>query len=175
MGVTRRDLFTIFGFRGSIGDPKVVTESLLRIHEEGNRMNNDPQDICWQDIEIAIPFECPEIEKVYKYIANTTAEQIGHKVGTSQPWSICNGPLEQTYPHSHIGNECEWSCVYWAQVPENSGMLSIHPLGLDGPEVLEKPTAGDFLIFPSFLLHGVRHNASSEKRVSMSFNMKRES
>lgn len=134
-------------------------------------MNDDPTHICWQDIRIPVPFECTEIDKVYNYIANTLAEKTGGTVAASHPWTIANGPLEQIYPHSHVGNGNEWSCVYWAQVPENSGMLSIYPLGLDGPEVLEEPTAGDFLIFPSFLLHGVRHNASPEKRVSMSFNM----
>ena len=176
MGVSlQKNLFSIFGYRGSVGDPKIVAKSLLKLHERGNRMNDDPTNICWQDIEIPAPFECPEIEKVYHYIANTLAEESGRDVAASLPWTIANGPLEQTYPHTHLGNEVQWSCVYWAQVPENSGMLSLYPLGFDGPEVLEEPTAGDFLIFPSFLLHGVRHNASTEKRVSMSFNMKWES
>ena len=172
MGVKKHELFSIYGYRGSVGDPKKVTASLLEYRDRQIRMNDDPTNICWQDIEIPVPFECTEIEKVYKYIANTLADKIDRTVSASHPWTIINGPLEQIYPHSHLGNDCEWSCVYWAQVPEKSGMLSFYPLGFDGPEVLEEPTAGDFLIFPSFLLHGVRHNASSENRVSMSFNMR---
>jgi len=172
MGVTRKDLYTITGVRGSVGDPNTVAESLLELHDKGLRAEEDPSHICWQDIKIPVPFECSEIEKVYQFIANSLSEETGQTIEASLPWTICNGPLEQIYPHSHIGNECEWSCVYWAQVPENSGVLNLYPLGLEGPEVSEQPTAGDFLIFPSTLLHGVRHNASSEKRVSMSFNMR---
>jgi hypothetical protein len=172
MGVTRKELFSITGLRGSIGDPKVVTKSLLKYHEKGIRKNSDSSHICWQDIEIPIPFECSETQKVFEYIANTLSTETGRQIESSHPWTICNGPLEQTYPHSHVGNGCEWSCVYWAQVPENSGTLNFYPLGLEGPETSEEPTPGDFLVFPSNLLHGVRHNASSEKRVSMSFNMR---
>jgi hypothetical protein len=170
--IERHSLFTIYGYRGSVGDPEVVTKSLLKCHEEGDlkRKTSDPNSVCWQDIEIPVPFECSEIKKVYDYICNRTAEQLGQNLGAGKPWTICNGPLEQTYPHTHSGG-CNWSTVYWAQVPENSGSLSLHPMGIEGPEIVVKPKEGDFLVFPSFLIHGVKHNASSEKRVSMSFNM----
>ena len=170
--INRQDIFTIYGFEGSVGDPEIVTESLLKIHEKGNRISYDPGHISWQDVLIPTPFECPEIKKVFEYIGHATAEQLDCGITACDPWSISNGPLEQIFPHTHLGNDQEWACVYWAQVPENSGMLSIFPLGLGMKEIFVKPVAGNFLVFPSFLLHGVRHNASQGKRVSMSFNMK---
>lgn len=93
-------------------------------------------------------------------------------------WSIQHGYLEQTYPHSHapgrdLRGAVPLAAVYWAAVPEGSGVLEFYPTGniLMGGNFI-KPVVGDFIIFPSGLLHGVRQNTNkTEKRVSVSFNM----
>ena len=77
-----------------------------------------------------------------------------------------------TYPHNHNEQQRGWAFVYWAQVPKNSGDFYYYPMGMPfGPEKTIKPKEGHFLMFPSWLLHGVRRNASNEKRISMSTNL----
>ena len=49
----------------------------------------------------------------------------------------------------------------------------MYPTGrVDEISIPIEPVAGEFLVFPGHIVHGVKHNTSKEPRISMSFNMK---
>lgn len=174
------EIFKLAGLRGSVGDPKIIAEYLLKVHKEKrDRRTEDPTDVKWQDIELPNPIECPEVEKVLKFIMDEIANRESLRIELMWPWSILHNQNEQTYPHNHGAqyNECDGSynlaCVYWVQVPEGSGLLEMYPTGrIDEISIPIEPVAGEFMVFPGHIVHGVKHNTSTEPRISMSFNMK---
>jgi uncharacterized protein (TIGR02466 family) len=99
-------------------------------------------------------------------------------------WAIVNGKLASNSVHNHPNSIL--SGVYYLQAPENSGVISfsdprsaaqvlVPPMTEFSPWTLPKisyqPQAGTMLLFPSWLLHGVEMNMSSELRISLSFNI----
>jgi uncharacterized protein (TIGR02466 family) len=78
------------------------------------------------------------------------------------------------------------SGVYYVKVPENSGNLYFYDPRSGGQmllppfhqmtpwtigKIIYKPIEGMFIIFPSWLWHGVEPNLSEESRISLSFNI----
>ena len=170
------DLHRIPYLRGSYsGDHEKISQCLYNYSQnEDQRVNKDPSNIRWQDIEL--PMDTPNIiNDLIKYI-NTSC--LNHwkcnGIRHDKPWVIVNGPLEQTYPHRHGLLDNEWAVVYWAHAPEGCGNLEIYPEGLqremNGTRSFT-PVTGDFLVFPGYLLHGVRHNTSNQNRINMSYNI----
>ena len=170
-------LYSIPYLRGTYpGDHELISDYLYKYNQnKDNRVNKDPSNIRWQDIEI--PVDAPDIiNDIIKYINTSCLDYWKcNKIEYDKPWAIVNGPLEQTYPHRHGLLDNEWAVVYWAQAPENCGNLEIYPQGLDKRDTITRvfePVAGDFLVFPGYLLHGVRHNASNQDRINLSYNIR---
>ena len=166
------NIYKIPGFRGRCTvDPKKMAEYLISQATEENRETKDPQDIKFQDFELD-PETGPQI---LKDALTDIVLQFGHTCGFRikflSAWTIVHKREHQTYPHNHIRDPYNFACVYWAQVPEGSGMLEMYPKSISDGSIDIKPVAGDFLIFPGDLLHGVRQNYSDELRVSMSCNL----
>jgi uncharacterized protein (TIGR02466 family) len=99
-------------------------------------------------------------------------------------WAIVNGKLAANSVHNHPNSLL--SGVYYLQAPENSGVISfsdprpaahvlVPPMTEFSPWTLPKisykPQVGTMLLFPSWLLHSVEMNLSSELRISLSFNI----
>ena len=66
--------------------------------------------------------------------------------------------------HHHI--PAVWSFVYYVKVPYDSPGLVFRDL-----DYVVNPREGDFVLFPSHLMHGVRSNMSKEERISISGNI----
>jgi ectoine hydroxylase-related dioxygenase (phytanoyl-CoA dioxygenase family) len=135
------------------------------------RRSDDPYHIQYQDIIIELPYP-PIIETILEEaILNISKELSCSFVQASVAWTIIHGINEQTYPHTHCLKGHDWAFVYWAQVPEGSGILELYPMGMHGPTIRYQPVEGEYLFFPGRLLHGVRHNTNPDlQRVSFSTN-----
>ena len=165
-------VFSINAFRGKCSvDPEKFSEYLLNY--EGMRRTDNPHNIMYQDFPIPVNNpNNPLLTKVLEQIIGKLSKNIDKPVSMLGGWTIIHHKEHQTYPHTHINGSEDLACVYWARVPEGSGRLEFYPNGLPGPIISVQPVAGDFMIFPGGLLHGVRQNTSDELRISMSLNLK---
>ena len=88
-----------------------------------------------------------------------------------------------TNEHNHRG--CAFSCAYYLKVPENSGRFMVRdPMeyhwgnvksvnkrgGVDDIWYPIEIKAGDFILFPSWLMHKTEKNLSNDSRYVMSIN-----
>ena len=175
-------LYAVPCYRGSLVDMDIekLNANLIAIAtDHSNRRSDSSEDVRYQDHLIAVGEEGPEDPLV-----NEACSQImdGFVEFTEMPamfhtdlWCIANGPGEQIFPHCHNYGQYDYAVVCWTQVPEDSGDLMFFPRGMgtsnaDLKHTVE-PKAGDYLIFPGHILHGVRHNGSTELRVSFSGNI----
>jgi hypothetical protein len=169
MELIQEPILSIFGFRGSIGNPKKVTKEILN-HYYKNDPEGDPNTAEFQNMHLTksiVEAFMPETNLVI----NGITEAIKQKADVEMmggPWYIVNQLNEQTYPHGHL--PAQLSAVYWADVDENgSGLLHFYPITLHSGHVI-KPVPGDFFLFQSDLIHGVKHHRGSRPRVSLSIN-----
>ena len=180
MGIVLQNILEIPSFRGTFnGDREGVLDYLKVIGEDhSNRKTKDATDVRFQDHELpeSSARKGGAVYELVTEITNSLGEYLGcNDMGWWNPWTIINKPGEQVYPHNHNDGPHDWSCVYWADVPEGSGMLEFYPFGLQSgsfPTMASPTKSGDYLIFPGWILHGVRQNCSKRNRVSMSMNMK---
>ena len=101
-------------------------------------------------------------------------------------WANVNGPGHSNDIHNHP--QCAWSGVYYvdAGMPkpdeEKSGFLHFldpragagmveDPFGRFGKGREFKPRSGQMILFPSWLLHGVRPYRGEGERISIAFNI----
>lgn len=99
-------------------------------------------------------------------------------------WMNANPQAGYNAPHTHPG--AHWSGVYYVSQPEveegSSGMIEFLDPRLELPHwrILQagafrgkrtlRPKAGELIVFPSYLVHWVHPNQSSEERVTIAFN-----
>ena len=179
MELVSTNILEIQSFRGTYnGDKDAILDYLKEVgSDDSNRKTTQSYEIGYQDFNLPsdiVQKPGPISDLVTEITDNFSETFDNRKIGWQSPWTIINKPGEQIFPHNHDIGPTFWSAVYWAQVPENSGQLEFYPLGItayDFTTVTTQPTAGDYLIFPGWILHGVRQNCSTEDRVSMSFNM----
>ena len=103
-------------------------------------------------------------------------------------WININGKGHYNELHNHP--TCDLAGVLWIKTPVDSGRIAFNsPHDFVQPNELKyyssqvkedwkqfmgynfSPTAGCIMVFPSFLLHQVRPNQSTEDRISVSFNL----
>jgi len=82
-------------------------------------------------------------------------------------WFNAMGPGQSTTLHRHDDDDEVLSCVYYIDVPANSGELVL--LGEQGP-VTVQPEVGSFVFFAPNLEHEVTENRSEQLRLSIGMN-----
>ena len=86
-------------------------------------------------------------------------------------WFNYMPPEATTTLHTHDDDDELLSCVYYVNVPENSGNLIIYDDSDDNKQKIEiKSRTGDFIFFKPDVRHEVSKNNSSEHRLSIGFN-----
>ena len=87
-------------------------------------------------------------------------------------WFNYMPPGATTTLHTHDDDDELLSCVYYVNVPENSGNLIIYDDTEDaGQNKIEiKSRTGDFIFFKPDVRHEVTKNNSAEFRLSIAFN-----
>ncbi len=83
-------------------------------------------------------------------------------------WLNVMQPGDVTTAHTHDDNDELLSCVYYIDVPENSGDLVIYDEQQQAQML--PPEAGYFVFFSPASLHEVTENRSEFPRLSMAFN-----
>lgn len=146
-------------------------------HSEGNLFDSEAP--CIQTLRRAA------VEAIYdatrKIAAKTDPETLRLKLFG---WMNANPPGGFNAPHTHPG--AHWSGVYYVSQPAvetgNSGMIEFLDPRTDLPNwrILGanafrskkklRPSAGEMILFPSYLVHWVYPNDSGEERVSIAFN-----
>jgi len=127
-----------------------------------------------------ISFISPHIDDLSKQIGLKE----GYQVDLNGLWINENGIGHSNIPHTHP--RCNFSGVYYSEVPANSGKLCIlNPLTeavmeqghrfssssvYDGEHHFT-PCKGYLVIFPAWLWHYVQENRGNDKRVSVAFNL----
>ena len=180
MDLVLNNILEIPSFRGTFqGDRDGVLDYLKVMgNDHSNRKTQDASDIKYQDHELpeSSARKGGALYGLVTEITNGLGELLRcEDIGWWNPWCVINKPGEQVFPHNHNDGPVDWSCVYWADVPENSGNLEFYPFGLQSgsfPVMTTIAQTGDYIIFPGWILHGVRQNCSTKDRVSMSMNMK---
>lgn len=76
-------------------------------------------------------------------------------------------PGDVTTAHTHDDDDERLSCVYYINVPENSGGLI---LTHEHEKTIIQPRAGAFVFFSPATLHEVSRNESNDIRLSIAFN-----
>lgn len=91
-------------------------------------------------------------------------------------WFNYMPPGATTTLHTHDDDDELLSCVYYVDVPENSGNLILYP-GATSPGVSDNgemieidSTTGEFIFFKPDVRHEVTRNNSDENRLSIGFN-----
>ena len=102
-------------------------------------------------------------------------------------WANVNRSSQYNLTHTH--GRSDWSCAYYLNnVEEHHGAIyfndpvtqrsanGVNNVFIDNPEMENwdsvefKPDAGDLIVFPSWLPHGVHSSSSDDSRVSVSCN-----
>lgn len=102
-----------------------------------------------------------------------------------EAWANVNLRGDSNAAHIHGG--CAWSGVYYVAAdpspasggelyfidPRTSALMVAHPYNVfkAGNRIALKPIAGNLVIFPSFLYHGVDPYHSESPRISIAFNL----
>ena len=160
------ELYKLEAYRGTSSvDPKEIADYILSL--EINPVADDGKHSMAEDTYLTN--DAPAcVDTLFKEALSAFEQESSLKLEFhGAVWFQVHGPQVGSYPHSHGGTV---AFVYWAQVPPKSGPFAYHPIGMPGPEFFIEPKAGDYLFFPTSLLHGVKRNFDTEPRVSMSCN-----
>lgn len=165
--------------------PEIDNEKLKAniLHAYNNRkfMAEDTEDIRYEDIKIEI---LPEVRKLAKCLMDKYEESYGRKIKfvpvsdiNQVVWAVVHEKNESTNWHGHESPECyndgaKVSCVYYVDVPENSGdiVFRVDENPYVRKQYLEKAETSKFIMFDSTLQHCVTKNLSDGKRIIISMN-----
>ncbi len=112
----------------------------------------------------------PELKTIIETARLNAAEILQRDVDSLVQgfWLNAMQPGDVTTAHTHDDDDELLSCVYYIDVPENSGDLVIYDENRQA-HVLP-PKAGYFVFFSPSSLHEVTENRSALPRLSMAFN-----
>lgn len=179
----RKVLHTIeylVGYLPEIDNSKLKA-NILHSYNNQKFMAEDTDDIRYEDLRIQI---LPEVKKLVKALMSKYEEAYGRKiklVPTSDInqviWAVVHEKNESTNWHGHespsnydIGAKI--SCVYYVDVPENSGdiVFKINENPYITKQYLEKSETSKFILFDSTLQHCVTKNENGAQRIIISMN-----
>ena len=112
----------------------------------------------------------PEIELIIETALKNAADilKLEKEKLTSGFWLNAMNDGDVTTAHTHDDDDELLSCVYYINVPSNSGDLII--TDENKQQIKIKPEAGQFIYFPPNTLHEVSKNKSGQFRLSIAFN-----
>lgn len=123
----------------------------------------------------------PEIEKMLNSINEIYYKKHNKNLTLDEFWGHIHQHNHSTTLHHHavvtdLKNSPEISGVYYVNVPKDAGVI-VFQYNINQYEEKRywiQPKEGLFILFPSTLLHFVTRNESNEKRISISFNFKKQ-
>lgn len=150
--------------------------------EELKKILLDNQRVRKSDIKTSTRYEdsfCPHIDVIDKiademaYVYHAT---YGENISLTNYWGHIHDKNMSTNTHAH--GDAYVSAVLYVSAPEESGHILFRPIlqniKRDDLSCSYKPKVGMYLMFPGFLDHSVTRNFSDQKRISISFNFKKD-
>tara|TARA_B100001996_G_C18524773_1_gene540669 strand:- start:117 stop:773 length:657 start_codon:yes stop_codon:yes gene_type:complete len=123
----------------------------------------------FEDSELPINSDTEPLKEV---LTKTVSTYVRQPVEFYQWWGHVIPPNASTNYHHHRG-EAEVSCVYYVEVPENSGdIIFILEASVKEYREVIKSKTNDLIVFPSFIPHMTGKNKSNKDRISVSANFK---
>lgn len=129
--------------------------------------HNDKQQIFPKYYDTVVAALNPYLSKI--------SDQVGFQIEITSMWyqQAMRGQYHQTHNHGAVGMSCVWYLEFDPAV--HSATTFYCPFGdpITGDLTQNTPNVreGDFVVFPSFLLHEQQANDSDKRRSIVSFNI----
>ena len=177
---------TTFTFTVNNIDNEQIKNKSLEIEKQGLGFRFDPiQGGGWQSNKDLLDSEFPDFKKsllvgVNEILSKIYVDQASIRMINS--WANVNRKGESTLPHIH--EEASWSCVYYVTSTEDANLYFKDPRLLEymdkSHHYLKQPyanvirkrpfEAGEAILFPSWLEHGVGAGTKDGIRISIACN-----
>ena len=177
---------TTFTFTVNNIDNEQIKNKSLEIEKQGLGFRFDPiQGGGWQSNKDLLDSEFPDFKKsllvgVNEILSKIYVDQASIRMINS--WANVNRKGESTLPHIH--EESSWSCVYYVTPTEDANLYLKDPRLLEymdkSHHYLKQPyanvirkrpfEAGEAILFPSWLEHGVGPGTKDGIRISIACN-----
>ena len=177
---------TTFTFTVNNIDNEQIKNKSLEREKQGLGFRFDPiQGGGWQSNKDLLDSEFPDFKKsllvgVNEILSKIYVDQASIRMINS--WANVNRKGESTLPHIH--EESSWSCVYYVTPTEDANLYLKDPRLLEymdkSHHYLKQPYAnvirkrpfgaGEAIIFPSWLEHGVGPGTKDDIRISIACN-----
>jgi len=114
----------------------------------------------------------PELKALVNEAVSLAENILGTNNLRAGYWFNHMPPQASTTLHTHDDDDELLSCVYYIEVPENSGNLIIYDDSKKsgGKKIEINSRTGDFIFFKPDVRHEVSKNNSNENRLSIGFN-----
>ena len=139
----------------------------------------------WQSNKDLLDYEFPDLKKSLLAGTNEILSQIyvdQASIRMINSWANISRKDQYTMPHIH--EEASWSCVYYVTPTEDANLYFKDPRLLEHMDkshhnlkqpyanmIRKRPfKAGEAILFPSWLEHGVGPNTKDELRISIASN-----
>ena len=175
-----------FTFEVNNIDNEQIKNKSLEIEQKGLGFRFDPiQGGGWQSNKDLFDSEFPALKKSLIVGANEILSQIyvdQASIRMINSWANISRRGESTMPHIH--EEASWSCVYYVTPTEDANLYFKDPRLLEYMDKshhhLQQPyanmirkrpfNAGEAILFPSWLEHGVGPGTKDDIRISIACN-----
>ena len=177
---------TTFTFTVNNIDNEQIKNKCLEREQQGLGFRFDPiQGGGWQSNKDLLDSEFPDLKKslligVNEILSKIYVDQASIRMINS--WANVNRKGESTLPHIH--EESSWSCVYYVTPTEDANLYLKDPRLLEymdqSHHYLKQPyanvirkrpfDAGEAILFPSWLEHGVGPGTKDDIRISIACN-----
>ena len=177
---------TTFTFDVNNNDNEQIKNKCLEREKQGLGFRFDPiQGGGWQSNKDLLDSEFSDLKKSLLVGVNEILSQIyidQASIRMINSWANISRDGEYTMPHIH--EEASWSCVYYVTPTEDANLYFKDPRLLEYMEKshhhLQQPyanmirkrpfDAGEAILFPSWLEHGVGAGTKDEIRISIASN-----
>ena len=179
-------LTTTYTFTVNNIDNEYIKNKVLEREQKGLGFRFDPiQGGGWQSNKDLLDSEFSDLKKSLLIGINEILSQIyvdDASIKMINSWANISQKGECTMPHIH--EESSWSCVYYVTPTEDANLYFKDPRLLEymdkSHHYLRQPyanmirkrpfNAGEAILFPSWLEHGVGPNTSDNARISIACN-----
>ena len=177
---------TTYTFTVNNIDNEYIKNKVLEREQKGLGFRFDPiQGGGWQSNKDLLDYEFSFLKKSLFIGVNEILSQIyvdDAYIKMINSWANISRKGEYTMPHIH--EESSWSCVYYVTPTEDANLYFKDPRLLEymdkSHHYLKQPyanmirkrpfNAGEAILFPSWLEHGVGPNTSDNARISIACN-----
>ena len=177
---------TTYTFTVNNIDNEYIINKVLEREQKGLGFRFDPiQGGGWQSNKDLLDSEFSDLKKSLLIGINEILSQIyvdDASIKMINSWANISRKGECTMPHIH--EEASWSCVYYVTPTEDANLYLKDPRLLEymdkSHHYLKQPyanmirkrpfNAGEAILFPSWLEHGVGPNTSDNARISIACN-----